>query len=726
MIIGPDGCLYIVLRGCPIGVPGNSPDYSLACSCENGEGDACGGKMPPKAPVYNPSEQCCYERGQLIIGPDGCLYVVVRNCPEGAPGNSPDFRKAGCCENGPAIVPPYRPGENCDYKQGQLVEGPDGCLYISLRDCPIGTPGDSPDFREACCCGKIPPKVPPFSPPDSCSYERGQLIIGPDGCLYIVLRDCPIGTPGDSLDYSLACSCESEECYCGKIPPKVPPFSPPDSCSYERGQLIIGPDGCLYIVLRDCPIGTPGDSPDYSEACCCNNMPPGGGFPGPTGPPGPPGPPGFPYGPSAPTDPNTPAGPTGPPGPPGPTRPPGNIHGPQFPEDNNSTGCCSIIPFSSGPVDWTSPWTWGIMFDLVDLSNLGATLAPITALLQDILDLASSAIGPVASIVETILTALQDVLKATHLAYIPDIASLVKLLTCFTGTQEANPSLGLSVGIGSGSLTNFLLAGDVKAPLFSECCATGGAITVPRCGQICSFTADFTALAAMNANQLLSIIPGLSQILDAVGALTGILAVLNPLIDSLNVALNAVGMTPLPHFPSIDLSNIANSDTPSFATGQTVEVHAFLWVGSTIMTDRTRQVNKDCNGNPLPANRELQAWQGQEQYWSCAAEINLGDIELAHLQAYDMTTEMASQLIRVVESMLGLSACTSENKESSTFAQALVCLDEPVEVEAGDQLMIEFRIVSTGLTCCVGVAAPNLGGSVCISCCPDDPCNCGS
>lgn len=128
-------------------------------------------------------------------------------------------------------------------------------------------------------------------------------------------------------------------------------------------------------------------------------------------------------------------------------------------------------------------------------------------------------------------------------------------------------------------------------------------------------------------------------------------------------------------------------------------------------------VNLDpTTGNPVTAPLEQQGDHYKNPDSMCPiAKICLGDIELAHLAAWDGTTAIAGTALSSIATLLGLSGTASSHdaSENGAFASGLVELPVPVNVNAGDSLMVEFSIESPeGLAIGAAIAAPNLSANI--------------
>ncbi len=86
------------------------------------------------------------------------------------------------------------------------------------------------------------------------SYTQGQMVVMPDGTIYVVNKNNPSGTPGSSVDYTPIAGGSSSSSV----------FDPSKTGSYTQGKLVVY-DGKIYVVNRNNPSGTPGSSSDYTE-----------------------------------------------------------------------------------------------------------------------------------------------------------------------------------------------------------------------------------------------------------------------------------------------------------------------------------------------------------------------------------------------------------------------------------------------------------------------------
>jgi len=302
-IIYSNGALWVVNQNQPQGIPGASPDYSLITDA------VAQGQTGPTGPTgidgqsvvepYDPDESGGYRKGQLIYK-DGKIYEVVKDHPQGGPGESDDYQEippsiaegptGPLGPSGPGNVTIYDPTQSCSYKVGQVVFYK-GNLFVVNTDCPQGTPGASCDYNEVDYVMALGVTGPtgatgshfptPWDPNDVTAYVPGDIVYY-NGNLYQVNRDNPQGTPGDSPDYTLIPNVELD----GPMGPSgdiIVNFYDPNGI-YKKGDLIYY-NGDLYVVNRDYPSGTPGQSADFSLVQNIWSAVGPGGAQGPAGPP---------------------------------------------------------------------------------------------------------------------------------------------------------------------------------------------------------------------------------------------------------------------------------------------------------------------------------------------------------------------------------------------------------------------------------------------------------
>ncbi|HCC34734.1 MAG TPA: hypothetical protein DEQ02_03535, partial [Ruminococcaceae bacterium] len=119
--IFPDGMLpdnsVCCPRGCPPARPPCPPPLPPCNPCP-------GGSQSQAAQNFDPAKAAGYTQGQIIVGPDGKIYIVGKNNPQGTPGSSPDYTPiAGSGKSSAAV---YDPAKAAGYTQGQIIVGPDG------------------------------------------------------------------------------------------------------------------------------------------------------------------------------------------------------------------------------------------------------------------------------------------------------------------------------------------------------------------------------------------------------------------------------------------------------------------------------------------------------------------------------------------------------------------------------------------------------------------------
>ncbi len=379
----------------------------------------------------------------------------------------------------------------------------------------------------------------------------------------------------------------------------------------------------------------------------------------------------------------------------------------------------NIVSFTTGPVNWTMPTTWPFVITGLDLSGLGESLQPAADFLQVIMNIASTVTSPLYMVFNPLLSVFQDILEATHLAYVPDMASLLAMLTQFTGVANTpDVSLRLNSTIGLANVGTHIELGNTDIDIWRGIVAGPPfPIVMPRDGQVTSFAADFNALAAVNPQQVLNIIPGLTELLDVLtsifgvisGAVSGLSFLLKPILEGL---LEPFGLTTdIPTIPDI----AADFAETGYTTGQTVNITATLWQVPNTMAADPNQVNMDpTTGSFIGAPVEMSIGHGSSGIGGSTpiCKINLGGIELAHLATWDATTSLPGTALNAIASVLGLNGAASVSAgESGQFASSLIVLPEPLAVNQGDSLYVEFEIESP-IALAVAIAAPNMSANI--------------
>jgi hypothetical protein len=163
--------------------------------------------------TFDPTNPALYDKGQVVLYND-ILYYVLKDIPDGIPGSSPDFSPIGGATGatgpaGTASTTNYDPDEAPTYQKGQVVVGPDDTPYVAQKDNPSGVPGSSPDYKPL--TGGVGPTGPTgpagtaamsnYDPAQAPTYQKGQVVVGPDGTPYVAQKDDPSGAPGSSPDY---------------------------------------------------------------------------------------------------------------------------------------------------------------------------------------------------------------------------------------------------------------------------------------------------------------------------------------------------------------------------------------------------------------------------------------------------------------------------------------------------------------------------------------------
>jgi hypothetical protein len=288
VIVMPDGTIYVVNKNSPTGTPGSSPDYTAIA----------GGTS--SSSVFDPSKTGSYKQGQLVVY-NGALYVVGKDNPAGTPGSSPDYTAitggggggvgptgpmgptgpagsggGGVGPTGPAgatgptgtssVIPTFNFPDRGNYKAGQMVVS-NGIVYVANVDAPTGLPVNSPDWTPLDNSSGRPGRgltdvAPPYNPIDAVSYQPGQLVTN-NGQLFQVIKASPSGTPGSSPDYMNLSGTGPTGATGAAGLAAATIFNAGNASSYQPGQIVIGPDGAPYIVLKPSPSGTPGSSPDF-------------------------------------------------------------------------------------------------------------------------------------------------------------------------------------------------------------------------------------------------------------------------------------------------------------------------------------------------------------------------------------------------------------------------------------------------------------------------------
>ena len=293
---------------CPPRPPRPTPPTVDDCNDLFGGGTGPQGPVGPMGDVgpavstpYDPNTACSYVKGQIIFY-SGLLWVVNQNCPQGAPGSTTDYSlitqtvaKGATGPTGPqgptgdTVVQPLDPDQVSNYRQGQIILY-NGKLWAVLVDHPQGLPGTSADYEEIPASSTEGPTGPAgpqgsagstiFDPTQSSYYLQGQLVYY-NGNLYVATVDDPQGIPGSSCDYVQV----SQTLVQGVTGPTGPtgsnfptPFDPDNTQNYSNGNIVYY-DGQLWMVNTTPPMGTPGQSPDYTLLSSAS-------LEGPAGPPG--------------------------------------------------------------------------------------------------------------------------------------------------------------------------------------------------------------------------------------------------------------------------------------------------------------------------------------------------------------------------------------------------------------------------------------------------------
>ena len=325
-----EGQLYTVNTGEPIGVPGQSRDYTVLVSAgptgARGEEGPMGVSGPAGATgtmagtkVFDPNETDTYQDGDLITY-RGSLYLVNTANPEGIPGDSPNYTVLAAAgptgptglrgERGPTgitgtmtSVKPFDPKETGTYQAGEQVTY-EGSLYTITKANPKGIPGDSPDYAVFLTKGPMGPtgargpvggtgpmeSAKPFHPQEASTYQKGDMITY-QGAVYTVTKANPGGIPGDSPDYASLVAAGATGPSGAKGPTGATgtmagakSFNPSETATYQAGDLVTY-EGSLYLVNTANPEGIPGDSPNYTVLVTSGSTGPTGerGSLGPTG-----------------------------------------------------------------------------------------------------------------------------------------------------------------------------------------------------------------------------------------------------------------------------------------------------------------------------------------------------------------------------------------------------------------------------------------------------------
>ena len=246
-----------------------------------------GPAAPAVSMPYDPNVTVTYCQGDLIVY-NGQLYMVNKCDPQGTPGSSGDYTLISMMvvqgytgptgPTGDTIALPYDPDQSCYYNKGDMIYYK-GHLFVVNVHCPQGIPGQSPDFtmiENSNINGPTGPQGPdtpasaqPWEPNLTSGYKKGTVIYY-NGNLYTVMKDDPDGVPGFSNDYMLI----NQVVVKGLTGPTgsntVVIWDPSESCGYPPGTLVYYKE-CIYEVLTTCPQGYPDTSSDYSSVDC--NMP---------------------------------------------------------------------------------------------------------------------------------------------------------------------------------------------------------------------------------------------------------------------------------------------------------------------------------------------------------------------------------------------------------------------------------------------------------------------
>ena len=178
-IILNDFKLYVADLG-DVGRPGNVSSY-------NEHNGAFLGNLDPNVfqnPVYHPHG--------IVFGPDGCLYVSVRDLPGGLGGHVLRFKSDG---NVDTVFIADDGGVGKLNRPDGLVFGPDGNLYItSFR----ANTNDTDSIRiYAGKTGEFLRKIDLYTVGQLCAYAQA-LIFGPNGHLFV-----PITNTGEVRRYNV-------------------------------------------------------------------------------------------------------------------------------------------------------------------------------------------------------------------------------------------------------------------------------------------------------------------------------------------------------------------------------------------------------------------------------------------------------------------------------------------------------------------------------------------
>ncbi|MDR2940344.1 MAG: hypothetical protein LBV08_08525 [Clostridiales bacterium] len=215
-----------------------------------GENPCCDEPDGAIATIFNPADAAHYVTGQLIYY-NNKIYVTNKNNPAGIPGSSPDYTEAGGATGatgatgptgatgiaGAATLPTYDPTQTGAYVPGQLIIGLDGIIYIVQVTGPSGTPGSSSNYEPL-------RGITGATGGNGATGATGPT--GPTGATGAAGNSGPTGATGASGSATVLI------------------FNSTQAGSYLPGQLVIGPDGLVYVVLVANPTGVPGTSPDYS------------------------------------------------------------------------------------------------------------------------------------------------------------------------------------------------------------------------------------------------------------------------------------------------------------------------------------------------------------------------------------------------------------------------------------------------------------------------------
>lgn len=146
---------------------------------------------------------------------------------------------------GKAVVSAYDQSQASTYQKGQIVTGPDGKPYVVQKDGPAGTPGSSSDYT-------------PLSGAPGPAGSQGP--IGPQGPAG---QQGPTGATGATGGTAGGTTGPAGSTGATGPMATVKDFNFADSHGYKKGDLVVS-SGTVFMANKDDPGGLPVNSPDYT------------------------------------------------------------------------------------------------------------------------------------------------------------------------------------------------------------------------------------------------------------------------------------------------------------------------------------------------------------------------------------------------------------------------------------------------------------------------------